>query len=370
MDHKRDYYEVLGVRRDASANEIHKAYRRLARQYHPDVNKSPDAEEQFKEINEAYQVLSDEEKRAVYDRFGHSGLEGGFSDFPGFTDLGDVFESFFGGFGRARAQRGPQAGEDLRVDLTLTFEEAVFGAEKELEVERLEICPTCQGSGAEPGSQPIRCPECGGTGQVRRVRSSIFGSFVNVSTCSRCHGEGEIVSTLCHECRGQQRVRVKKRISVNIPPGVDDGTRIRLAGEGNAGLYGGPPGHLYAFLSVKPHRYFQRKDNDIYLNIHINIAQAALGDKIKVPTLDGEVELTIPAGTQTGQTFTLKERGVPHLRRNGRGDEIVTVFVATPTNLTPEQKKLLLELSRTLGKEAIPQNDRGLFDKLKDAFRT
>ncbi len=370
MGLKRDYYEVLGVGRDASADEIRKAYRKLARQYHPDVNKNFEAEAQFKEINEAYEVLGDEEKRVAYDRFGHAGVGSGFGDFPGFTDLGDVFESFFGGFARTRAQKAPREGEDLRVDLTLTFEEAVFGIEKELEVDRLDLCPACRGSGAEAGSQPARCPECAGTGQVRRVRSSVFGSFVNVSTCPRCHGEGETISNLCHECHGKQRLRTKKRITVTIPPGVDDGTRIRLAGEGNAGVYGGPAGHLYAFLSVRPHRCFRRKDNDIYLNVNINIAQAALGDKIKVPTLDGEEEVVIPAGTQTGETFTIKGKGVPHLRRNGRGDEQVTVFVATPTNLSPEQKKLLSELSRTLGKEATPQGERGLFDKLRDAFRT
>ena len=368
MSAKRDYYEVLGVGRGASADEIRRAYRRLARQYHPDVNKSADAEERFKEINEAYEVLSDQQKRLAYDRFGHTGVEGGFSNFSGFSNLSDIFESFFGGFAGTRTQKGPRAGEDLRATLTLSFEEAVFGTEKELEVEQLGLCPTCNGSGAEPGSHPTRCPECNGTGEVRRVRSSIFGSFVNVSTCPRCQGEGEIIHHPCHECRGQQRVRTRKRITVTVPPGVDDGTRIRLADEGNAGINGGPPGHLYVFLSVKPHRYFRRKDNDIYLDMTINVAQAALGDEITVPTLDGDVKLTIPAGTQTGQTFTIKERGVPYLRRNGRGDQLVTVFVATPTNLSAEQKRLLRELSKTLGKETVPQNGRSLFDRLRDAF--
>jgi len=368
MSVKRDYYEILGVGRGASADEIRKAYRRLARQYHPDVNKSPDAEARFKEINEAYEVLSDQEKRMAYDRFGFAGVEGRFDDF-GFSDISDIFESFFGGFARTRTRKGPRAGEDLRASLTLSFEEAVFGAEKELEIERLEVCPACNGSGAAPGSHPIRCPECGGTGEVRRVRSSIFGSFVNVSTCPRCRGEGMIISDPCPKCHGQQRVRVKRRIVVTIPPGVDDGTRIRLAGEGNAGVNGGPSGHLYVFLSVKPHRYFRRKDNDIYLNVTINIAQAALGAEITVPTLDGDAQLVIPAGTQTGQTFTLKGRGVPYLRRNGRGDQLITVFVATPTKLNAEQKRLLQELAKTLDKEAIPHNDRSLFDKLRDAFR-
>lgn len=369
MGTKRDYYEILGVDRNASTDDIRKAYRRLARMYHPDVNKSPEAEERFKEVNEAYEVLSDNEKRLAYDRFGHSGVEGGLGDFAGFPDLSDIFESFFGGFAGTRAPKGPRAGEDLRADLSLSFEEAVFGAEKELEIEQFALCPTCDGTGAEPGSRPTRCPECGGTGQVRRVRSSIFGSFVNVSTCPLCQGEGKVISNPCPECHGQQRVRRKKRITVTIPPGVDDGMRIRLAGEGNAGVNGGPPGHLYVFVSVKPHRYFRRKDNTIYLNITINMAQAALGDEITVPTLDGDVKLTIPAGTQTGQTFIIKERGVPYLRRNGRGDQVVTIFVATPTNLTAEQKRLLRELSKTMGREAILQDNRSVFEKIKDAFR-
>jgi molecular chaperone DnaJ len=369
MSAKRDYYEILGVGREADTDRIRKAYRSLARQYHPDVNKSPDAEDRFKEINEAYEVLSDQQRRSTYDRFGHAGVEGDLGGFAGFPGFGDIFESFFGGgFAGARTQRGPRPGEDLRASLTLSFEEAVFGVDKELQVERLAVCPTCGGSGAEPGSQPSRCPECGGTGQARRVRSSIFGSFVNVSTCPRCQGKGEIISNPCQECRAQQRVRVKKRLTVTIPPGVDDGTRVRLAGEGNVGIDGGPPGHLYVFLSVRPHRYFRRKNNDIYLDITINVAQAALGDEITVPTLDGDVKLKIPAGTQTGRTFTINEHGVPHLRRNGRGDELVTVLVATPTKLTAEQKKLIRELSKTLGKEPIPQDGRGLFDKLRDAL--
>lgn len=368
MSIKRDYYEVLGVGREATTDDIRKAYRRLARQYHPDVNKSADADEHFKEINEAYEVLSDEQKRAAYDRFGHRGLEGGFGDFSGFSDITDIFNSFFGGFGPTQTQRGPQPGEDLRANLALSFEEAVFGTEKELEIEYLALCSVCGGTGAEPGSRPARCPDCGGTGQVRRMRSSIFGSFVNVSTCPRCGGEGQIIPTPCHECRGQQRVRSKKRITVTIPPGVDDGTRVRVSGGGNAGLDGGPPGHLYVFLSVKPHPYFRRKGNDIYLNVTINVAQAALGDEIRVPSLDGDEILTIPPGTQTGQTFALKGKGVPHLRGDGRGDQWVTVFVATPTNLNAEQKRLLQELSKSLGKEVIPQNGRGWFEKLKDAL--
>ncbi len=368
MSAKRDYYEVIGVGRGASADEIRKAYRLLARKYHPDVSSEPDAETRFKEINEAYEVLSDQEKRAAYDRFGHAGVEGSLGGFSGFPDFDDIFESFFGGFTGPGARSGPRSGEDLRASLTLSFEEAVFGAERELEIEQLVVCPTCSGSGAEPGSNPIRCPECVGSGQVRRVRSSLFGSFVNVSTCPRCYGAGQIISNPCHECRGEQRVRAKKRISVSVPPGVDDGTRIRLANEGNAGKDGGPPGHLYVFLSVQPHRYFKRRGNDIYLTLNINMAQAALGDEITVPTLNGDAQLTIPASTQTGQTFRLKGHGVPYLRRDGRGDQLVTVFVATPSKLTGDQKQLFRELGKTLGREPIPQEERGLIDKLKDAL--
>jgi molecular chaperone DnaJ len=368
MSSKRDYYEVMGLGREASADEIRKAYRRLARQHHPDVSDAPDAADRFKEINEAYEVLIDQEKRSAYDRFGHAGVEGSFGGFSGFPGFDEIFESFFGGFGGTRARTGPRPGEDLRANLTLSFEEAVFGTEKELEVERLAACPTCSGSGAEPGSQPTRCPECSGTGQVRRMRSSIFGSFVNVSTCPRCGGTGQVISKPCPECRGQQRVQVRKRIKVDVPAGVDDGTRIRLAGEGNAGRDGGQPGHLYVFLTVKPHRYFKRRNNDIFLTININVSQAALGDQLAVPTLDGETKLTIPAGTQTGQSFRLKGHGVPFLRHNGRGDQLVTVFVATPEKLTAEQKRLFHELGKTLGKEPTPQEERGFIDKLKDAF--
>ncbi len=368
MSVKRDYYEVIGVARGASADEIRKAYRLLARKYHPDVSPEPDAEARFKEINEAYEVLSDQEKRTAYDRFGHAGVEGNLGGFSGFPGFDDIFESFFGGFAGAHARSGPRSGEDLRASLTLSFEEAVFGVEKDLDIEQLVSCPTCDGSGAEPGSRPVKCPECGGSGQVRRVQSSLFGSFVNVSTCPRCYGAGQVISNPCRECRGEQRVRAKKHISVTVPPGVDDGTRIRLANEGNAGKDGGPPGHLYVFLSVQPHRYFKRRGNDIYVTLNINMAQAALGDEISVPTLNGDAQLTIPASTQTGQTFRLKGQGVPYLRRDGRGDQLVTVFVATPSKLTAEQKQLFRELGKTLGREPVPQEERGLIDKLKDAL--
>jgi molecular chaperone DnaJ len=375
MDDGRDYYEILGVPRDASEQEIKKAYRRLARQYHPDVNKSPEAEARFKEINEAYQVLSDPEKRAAYDRFGRAGLSGmgGFGDF-GFGDFGfggidDLFEGLFGGFGRrTSARRGPVKGENIQVTLTLDFEEAVFGCEKEIEVTRLETCPHCQGTGAEPGTQPIRCPQCNGTGEVRRVQQSLLGSFVSVNTCPRCGGTGEVVVTPCTVCRGAKRVPVTRKLAVEIPPGVTDGTQIRLAGEGQPGLRGGPPGNLYVVLSVREHPYFKRRGDDIYLQLNINVAQAALGDKVRVPTLDGEVELTIPPGTQTGQTFRLRGKGVPHLRQNGRGDQYVVVQVVVPTRLTPEQRDLFMKLGRTLGREVVPQNEKTLWERVLEAI--
>ncbi len=374
MAQKRDYYEILGVDRSATDEELKKAFRRLARQYHPDVNKSPDAAERFKEVNEAYEVLRDPEKRAAYDRFGHAGVQGnggGFGDFTGFGfgGLSDIFEEFFGFGTRAGAARqGPTRGADVRTQLTLTFEEAVFGAEKEIEVTRLEECPNCGGSGAEPGTQPRRCPECNGRGEVRRVQQSLFGSFVNVTLCPRCGGRGEVIGTPCSRCKGEQRVPVTKKLIVTVPAGVDDGTQVRLAGEGEAGMYGGPAGNLYVNLRVQPHRYFRRKDNDILLDLNISFVQAALGDKIKVPTLEGEEELVIPAGTQTGTAFRLRGKGVPFLRHSGRGDQVVTVHIQTPTRLSAKQKELLRQLGETLGQEVTPQEAKSFFGRVKDAF--
>jgi molecular chaperone DnaJ len=375
MSAKRDYYQVLGVGRQATQEEIKKAFRRLARQYHPDVNKNSDSEARFKEINEAYEILSDEEKRGMYDRFGHAGTQpgfGGYGDtggFGGFGGFDDLFEGFFGGMRTAtQARRGPTRGADLRFDLSIGFEEAVFGSDKEIVVSRHETCPHCQGSGAEPGTQPIRCPQCNGTGEVRRQQQTILGSFIQVTTCPRCQGEREIVTTPCTECRGQKVVRVERTILVKIPAGVDDGTQIRLANEGEPGSRGGPPGNLYVVLSVKPHPQFRREGNDIHLELDINVAQAALGDVVKVPTLDGDEELTIPPGTQIGDTFRLRGKGVPYLRRGGRGDQLVILHVVIPTKLTSRQKELLVELSRTLGKEVVHHTEKGFMEKLKQAL--
>ncbi len=372
---KRDYYEVLGVGRDADENAIKSAYRRLARQYHPDVNKSDDAEERFKEINEAYEVLSDADKRAAYDRYGHAATQGGFgaggpggAGYGGFPGFGDIFEEFFGGMGGMRgAARGPARGADLRYDLEITFQEAVFGAEKEVEIPRQEACPVCQGSGAEPGTKPIRCPQCNGTGEVRRAQQTILGQFVSVSTCPRCNGEREIATTPCTNCRGQRRVQVTRKLAVSIPAGVDDGMRIRLAGEGEPGERGGPTGNLFVVLHVTPHPLFQRQENEILLELPINIVQATLGTELDVPTLDGTAKLTIPAGTQHGEVFRLRGKGVPILRSSRRGDQLVVVRVVVPEKLNDKQKKLLKELGESLGLESLGKDNRSLFEKLIDA---
>lgn len=370
MATKRDYYEVLGVDRSASEEEIKRAFRKLAFKYHPDRNREDGAEEKFKEINEAYEVLSDPEKRASYDRFGHLGAEGlgrGFGDFDIFRGFGDIFDAFFGGTATA-AKRGPQRGADLHYGLTISFEEAAFGCEKEVEIRRIENCSNCHGIGSAPGSQPSRCPECNGTGQVRRVQRSAFGRFVNLTTCNRCHGEGRIITDPCPQCRGTGKEERARRIAVDIPAGVDDGSRIRLSEEGNAGSWGGPPGNLYIVLSVQEHPFFRRRGDNILYDLPINFAQAALGDEVEVPTMDSGVSLKIPPGTQTGKLFRLKEKGVPHLRGGGRGDQLVIVHVVTPESLSEEQRKLFQQLAKTLGPATIPKEQKGLFQKLRDVF--
>jgi len=373
MATKRDLYEVLGVSRNASADEIKRAYRKLAMQYHPDRNPEDGAAERFKEVKDAYEILSDPEKRARYDQFGHAGLDGGFGmgGFEGFGagfPFGDIFETFFGGAAASTRRRAPQRGTDLRYDISLEFEEAVFGTEREIEIPRMEVCHVCSGSGAEPGTQPVRCPKCNGTGEIRRVQQSILGQFVNVTVCSNCRGEGTVIATPCHHCHGQGRERVVRRIKVNIPAGIDDGAQIRLTGEGEPGLNGGPRGNLYVVVSVKPHRYFRREGNDIVIDLPINIAQAALGAEVEVPTVDGPAELKIPAGTQSGRMLRLKGKGVPFLRERGRGDQLVHIIVTVPTHLSEKQKKLLRELGETFGKDVTPQENKGFFDKVKDAF--
>lgn len=371
---QRDYYEVLGVARTATADELKSAFRRLARQYHPDVNKEPDAEEKFKEINEAYAVLSDPERRAAYDRFGHAGVRGpnGMGDFTvDFSDFADIFSDLFGfgGFGRstARSRNAPRRGADLQYRLELSFEEAIFGVEKEIEITRDEVCSLCGGSGAKPGTTPVRCSTCNGSGEVRQVRQTFIGSMVQVSTCPTCRGQGETISSPCPNCQGRGLERRTRHKVVNIPAGVDSGTQIRLAGEGQPGENGGPNGNLYILIQVKPHRYFRRREYDILLDLNINIAQATLGAEVDVPTVDGPVKLKIPPGTQPGEILTLRGKGVPRLRNNGRGDQLVIINVEIPKRLNPEQRQLFEQLAKSMGGEVRPQ-ERGIWDWLKEAL--
>ncbi|TET52280.1 MAG: molecular chaperone DnaJ [Anaerolineales bacterium] len=373
MSSARDYYDVLGVGRSASAAEVKQAYRQLARECHPDVSEAPDAESRFKEINEAYEVLSDSEKRAAYDRFGRAGVTGagagsGFGF--GFRDPFEIFEEVLGrGFGfRTSTRRRPRRGADRRYDLKLTFEEAVFGCEKGIGITRHEQCPACGGSRAEPGTSPVRCAECNGSGRVRRVQTSILGSLSSISPCPACQGEGDTIPIPCRECDGRGRVKVSRDLSVTIPPGVDHGTQVRLTGEGEMGERGGPPGNLYVVLHVEDHPVFERRGDDIIVELSVNVAQAALGAQVKVPTLEGEEELSIPAGAQSGKIVRLRKKGVPRLRRNGRGDQLVVVRVVTPTKLSAEQKKLLKQLGETLDPETVWEEKRGFIDDLRAAF--
>jgi molecular chaperone DnaJ len=370
----RDYYEVLGVSRSASDDELKSAFRRLARQYHPDVNNNPDAEERFKEINEAYAVLSDTDRRAAYDRFGHAGVRGagGAPDFTvDFSDFADIFGDIFGfgGFGRTsrRSRNAPRRGSDLSYRLDLTFEEAVFGVEKEIEITRDETCSTCHGSGAEPGTSPVRCSNCNGSGEVRQVRQTILGSMVQVATCPVCNGQGEKIDTPCHTCKGRGLERVTRRKVVSVPGGVDNGTQIRLAGEGQPGMNGGPNGNLYVTIQVKNHKFFRRRDNDIVLDLDVNIAQATLGAEVEIPTVDGDAILKIPPGTQPGKVLRMRGKGVPHLRRNGRGDQLVVINVDIPTRLTSEQRDLFEQLANSLGSDVRPQ-ERSFLDWLKETL--
>jgi len=372
---KRDYYEVLGISRNASEDEIRNAFRNLARKYHPDVNDASDAEERFKEINEAYGVLSDDEKRAAYDRFGHQGVKaanGGMdwsANISDFEDiLGDLFG--FGGFGgrsRTRRRTSPRRGADLQYRVRLDFEEAVFGVEKEIEITRDETCSTCDGSGAKPGTSPQSCPQCGGRGEVRQTRQTLLGSMVQVTTCPTCNGEGKTIDTPCPTCSGKGTERKTRKKKVNIPAGVDDGTRIRLTGEGQPGQNNGPPGDLYILIHVRPHKYFRRRNHDILLDLDVNIAQATLGAKVEVPTVDGDVKLKIPPGTQPGSVIRMRGKGVPRLRNNGRGDQLVVVNVRIPESLEEEDRELFEQLAERMDSEVLPQ-ERGFFDRLKNVL--
>jgi molecular chaperone DnaJ len=374
----RDYYEVLSVKKTATKDEIKSAFRKLARQYHPDVNKAPDAAEKFKEINEAYEVLSDDNKRARYDRFGPAGVQGsggGYGAGGGFTsvDFEDMFAEIFSTFGGGRTstrRAGPRQGGDIRLDVTLDFIEAALGTTQEIEYQRLEACEVCHGSGAEAGTSPTTCPECNGQGQTRRVAQTFMGAVVTMTDCPRCGGRGTIITNPCRNCDGSGRKRKKVKLSLNIPAGVAEGIRIQQRGDGDVGELGAPSGDLYIVVHVKDHEVFKRRDNDIILDWSINLAQAALGDKITVPTIEGEVELPIPAGTQTGKVFRVRGKGVPRLRTDGssagRGDQLVYINVAVPTKLTPRQKELFEQLAETFGKDLQQQQGRGFFERVMD----
>ncbi len=350
MPVKRDYYEVLGIARSATDEEIKKAFRKLAFKYHPDHNHEDGAEDKFKEVNEAYEALSDPDKRAAYDRFGHGGAEGFFGrGFEGvnFGGFGDIFDAFFGRTTRATRQ-APQQGANLHYGITITLEEAALGTEKEINISRTENCSLCQGLGSKPGSQLSRCPNCNGTGQVQRTQQSIFGRFTNITTCPQCHGEGRIITEPCPQCRGSGKEKRQRSILVKIPAGVEDGSQIRIRGEGDAGIRGGPSGNFYITVSVEQHELFTRDNDNILYELPINFAQAALGSEVEVPTLDGNIKLKVPAGSQTGKVFQLKNKGIPHLQRNGCGDQLVMLLVVTPESLTEKQRQLFQELANSL----------------------
>lgn len=384
----KDYYEVLGVEKSASQEEIKKAFRKKARQYHPDVNRDnpKEAEVKFKEANEAYEVLSDEQKRAQYDQFGHDAFtqgggagaggfgQGGFGGFGqggagGFGDIfGDIFDMFGGGGGRR--QRGPQKGADLRYDLEVSFEDAAFGKDTEIQVQRHEDCTHCHGTGAEPGSKVETCPVCHGAGQEQVVQNTPFGQMVNSRVCSACHGTGKKIENPCRICHGSGQTVARRKITVKIPAGVDNGSRLRVAGEGEPGTQGGPKGDLYVYIYVRPHKEFERSDNEVISKLDISFAQAALGATIQVRTLDGKVELKIPEGTQTGTAFRLRGKGIPYLRNpKQRGDQHVVVTVKTPKKLSDKQRELLMKFAGE-GKEDLKTLNvsKGFFEKVKDAL--
>ena len=378
---KRDYYEVLSVERTASDGEIKTAYRKLAMQYHPDRNpNNPSAEEKFKECSEAYAVLSDADKRAAYDRFGHQAVSGagGGNPFAGGSpfgaggfqqgDLGDIFGDLFGemfNMGGQRSGRASRAqrGRDLKFDMSLTFEEAVFGVEREIKVKRMESCETCNGSGSEGAKQPETCQQCGGRGQVRTQQ----GFFSVARTCPVCSGTGQVIRNPCKTCHGDTRVQKEHTIAVKVPAGVESETRIRYSGEGDAGRFGGPGGDLYVVLTVKAHAFFERDGDDLHCVMPISFPQAALGTELEIETLDGVEAIKVPEGTQSGREFRLRGKGVPHLNSHGKGDLVVEVRVETPSKLTKQQRELLRQLAETMTVSNEPQS-RGLFDKVKEMF--
>ena len=376
-EQKRDYYEVLGVSRGASEDEIKKAYKKMARKYHPDLNPGDKtAEEKFKEVNEAYEVLSDADKKARYDQYGHAGVDpnfgaggfgGGFDGSFDFGDLGDIFGCFFGGGfggGRRTNPNAPQRGESIRMSIAISFEEAAFGCEKAVTVERYETCDTCHGNGCAPGTSPEVCPDCHGTGTVQVRRQTPMGVFATSSPCPKCGGKGRIIHQPCKDCRGSGMVRKKKTIQASIPAGIDNGQTISIRGQGNAGKNGGPAGDLLITITVRPHEMFRREGTSVLCEAPITFTQAVLGAELEIPTIDGKVKYTLPEGTQSGTTFRLKGKGIPSINGRGRGDQYVTVYIETPKNLNKEQKEALKKFAETMG-ESNYEEQKKFFKKFK-----
>lgn len=371
---KRDYYEVLGVEKTASASELKSAYRKKAKEFHPDLNPDTkeEAEASFKEVNEAYEILSDENKRQLYDAYGHAGVDpqaGGYGGGFG-GGFGDIFEDIFdifGGGGSSRRRQGPTRGSDLRYNLDLKFNEAVFGAEKEIEIERVENCSTCDGTGAKAGTDKKTCSKCNGTGEIRYTQNTPFGQMVRSGVCDACNGTGEIIEHPCENCGGSGKELKRKKIKVKIPAGVDNGSIISMRGEGEVGDKGGPSGDLYIYIYVQEHPNFRRQGNDVFIDVPISFPEAALGAEIGVPTLDGEIKYDIPAGTQTGSQFKIKNEGIKNVRGSGKGNLYFNVYVDVPKDLTDREREILKDYAKEIGEEHI-QKKKSFFEKVKDAF--
>lgn len=380
MAEKRDYYEVLGLQKGASEEDIKKAFRKMAMKYHPDRNPDDkEAEEKFKEVNEAYSILSDPDKKSKYDRFGHAGVDpnagfggfgGGGAGFGGFEDIFDIFSGFggFGGGGRQNRANQPMKGRDLQKAVTITFEEAAFGVKKDIEITKYVKCSTCNGEGAKPGTEKKTCPTCGGSGQVSQVQRTAFGTFQNVSTCSHCNGTGKVIEEPCVDCKGTGKVRKTIKLSIDIPAGVDNESVIPIRGQGEPGVNGGPMGDLYLVISVKPHKMFQRQGDDLYIEMPITFDQAALGAELVVPTLEGKVSYKIPAGTQPGTVFRLKEKGIKKVRREAKGDLYVKVNLEVPTKLNGKQRKAITEMGKVVTEDCY--HKKGKFaEKIREMFK-
>lgn len=380
MASKKDYYEILGVSRGSSDDELKKAYRKLAKEHHPDVNSgnSKEAEAKFKEVNEAYEVLGDVEKRAKYDQFGHAGVDpngfggggfgGGFSDF-GDVNIGDIFETFFGGFGgsNARNTNRPRKGEDINHQIGITFEQSAIGVKKSIKINRVQNCVTCSGTGAKPGTNASACPNCGGTGQIQHKQSTPFGQFVKNEVCNKCNGEGTIIENHCVTCKGKGKIRKEVNVEISIPAGIDNGQTIRHSGLGDAGAKGGPAGDLYVEIKVAPHPIFTREGNDVLCEIPVTFVHATLGGELEIPTLEGKIKKTIPEGTQPGTIFVLKAKGIPNIKGYGKGDQRVKINVEIPQKLNDRQKEILLKFAEESGDE-IYENRRSFFKKMKDVL--